>query len=175
MNKNMYYQNIQIINFTQMSDIEKLLVLEFRNHEQTSLWMYSSCISLKTHLDFIEQLKKSSNQRYFLFKQDDIYLGVGSLTRLNLTHKHGYLGIYKNPFLKNKGSEILKALEFIAFEELGLFTLHLEVMQSNQKAIAFYERHFYQLEGCLKEYIFRNGAFIDVLLYYKNKSVYNSQ
>ncbi|WP_041594875.1 UDP-4-amino-4,6-dideoxy-N-acetyl-beta-L-altrosamine N-acetyltransferase [Helicobacter cetorum] len=175
MRKNYCYENIQAIDFTNLDDKEKLLVLEFRNHENTSLWMYSAFVSLKTHLQFIKELKNMPNHRYFLFKEDETYLGVGSITRINLTHKHGYLGIYKNPFLKTKGGAILKALEFIAFEEFQLNSLHLEVMKTNLRAIAFYEKNHYELEGCLKEFMCRDKEFMDILLYYKNKKGYNSQ
>ncbi|MGN8440662.1 UDP-4-amino-4,6-dideoxy-N-acetyl-beta-L-altrosamine N-acetyltransferase [Helicobacter pylori] len=175
MKKNYSYKNIQAIDFTQLNDGEKLLVLEFRNHPNTALWMYSANISLKTHLQFIEDLKNSPSHRYFLFKEEGVYLGVGSITKINFFHKHGYLGIYKNPFLKNKGETILKALEFIAFEEFQLNSLHLEVMENNFKAIAFYEKNHYELEGRLKGFISKEKEFIDVLLYYKDKKGYNDQ
>ncbi|MFA4763631.1 UDP-4-amino-4,6-dideoxy-N-acetyl-beta-L-altrosamine N-acetyltransferase, partial [Helicobacter pylori] len=42
MKKNYSYKNIQAIDFTQLNDGEKLLVLEFRNHPNTALWMYSA-------------------------------------------------------------------------------------------------------------------------------------
>ncbi len=175
MKKKYCYENIQAVDFTRLNDEEKLLVLEFRNHPNTALWMYSANISLKTHLQFIEDLKTSPNHRYFLFKEEGVYLGVGSITKINLFHQHGYLGIYKNPFLKNKGGAILKALEFIAFEEFQLNSLHLEVMEDNFKAIAFYEKNHYELEGRLKGFISKDKGFIDVLLYYKDKKKYNGQ
>lgn len=77
--------------------------------------------------------------------------------------------------MKNGGETILKALERIAFEEFQLNSLQLEVMENNFKAIAFYEKNHYELEGRLKGFISSEKEFIDVLLYYKDKKGYNDR
>lgn len=48
-------------------------------------------------------------------------------------------------------------------------------MENNFKAIAFYEKNHYELEGRLKGFISKEKEFIDVLLYYKDKKGYNDQ
>ncbi|PAF47547.1 UDP-4-amino-4,6-dideoxy-N-acetyl-beta-L-altrosamine N-acetyltransferase [Helicobacter sp. 12S02634-8] len=159
--------DILALNFTHLSDMQSLEVLSFRNNPQTSRWMYAQTIFLDTHLQFITELKSNPNSHYWLFKKGQISLGVGSLTRINKTHRHGYLGLYKNPDLQNVGKEILASLEYIAFKEFALHTLHLEVMASNQKAINFYQKHQYHLEGRLIEFIYHNHTYEDALIYTK--------
>lgn len=167
---NFYIDNIYAIDFTLMpqDDIEQ--VFEFRNHKDISKWMYSEKISYKTHLNFINNLKENHNSYYWLFKENSDLLGVGSLTRFNLTHKHSYIGIYKNPFLKNVGDKILSSLEYIAFKEFRLKTLHLEVMESNKKAIKFYQKHSYIYEGKLFDFILKNNSYENVLIYGKRNA-----
>ncbi|PAF42838.1 UDP-4-amino-4,6-dideoxy-N-acetyl-beta-L-altrosamine N-acetyltransferase [Helicobacter sp. 11S02596-1] len=164
---NFYIEPIYALDFTQMDDDDHAKVLEFRNHPSTSFWMYSKNISLASHLRFIEDLKKTPTSHYWLFKKNQILLGVGSITRHNQTHHHAYLGIYKNPHLSNVGTEILSCLEHIGFEEFGLHSLHLEVMATNEKAIAFYQKHDYIREGKLLEFICQDGTYRDVFIYGK--------
>ncbi|WP_104706779.1 UDP-4-amino-4,6-dideoxy-N-acetyl-beta-L-altrosamine N-acetyltransferase [Helicobacter bizzozeronii] len=153
--------------FIHTSDAEKLQILAFRNHPATTAWMYNEHISLESHLHFIKHLRHNHNSAYYLFKQADKLLGVGSLTRIHPTHQHAFLGIYKNPDLERVGGRILDALEFIAFFKMGLHSLHLEVIATNTRAIAFYQNHAYQRAGFLRDFIYRQDNYHDVWLFSK--------
>ncbi len=196
MARNFLYDGVLGLDFCAMNKKDALKTLEMRNHRNVAQWMYSAQITQKAHFDFIKKLRKNSASSYWLFKYDSLLLGVGSLTRININHKHAYIGIYKNPELYkdvnldsncadsvdsgldsnsrqnlrqnlNAGKMILETLEKIAFYDFGLHSLHLEVMESNSKAIRFYERNGYKLEGKLKDFIKKDNAFIDVLIYGK--------
>ncbi|CCM73335.1 UDP-4-amino-4,6-dideoxy-N-acetyl-beta-L-altrosamine N-acetyltransferase [Helicobacter heilmannii] len=146
---------------------EKLQILAFRNHPSTTAWMYTQQISKEAHMHFIEQLQFSQNAAYYLFKQGQELLGVGSLTRIDFAHSHAFLGIYKNPSLERVGALILDGLEFIAFFKFGLHALHLEVMANNTRAIGFYERHAYRKGGFLRDFVQRQDNYYDVWLFSK--------
>ncbi|MCE3039498.1 UDP-4-amino-4,6-dideoxy-N-acetyl-beta-L-altrosamine N-acetyltransferase [Helicobacter anatolicus] len=162
------FNGVQAINFVDLKEKEIYKVLEFRNHPEICKWMYnSSILSLQAHLDFLESLKTTPSTCYWVFKKDEEFLGVGSLKRINIAHKNAYLGIYKNPEKKGVGDEILQFLEYIAFDSFGLHSLVLEVIASNKKAIACYERNKFVHTGTLKEYIFMNKKYQDVLIYGK--------
>lgn len=196
MARNFLYDGVLGLDFCAMNKKDALKTLEMRNHRNVAQWMYSAQITQKAHFDFIKKLRKNSASSYWLFKYDSLLLGVGSLTRININHKHAYIGIYKNLELYkdvnldsncadsvdsgldsnsrqnlrqnlNAGKMILETLEKIAFYDFGLHSLHLEVMESNSKAIRFYERNGYKLEGKLKDFIKKDNAFIDVLIYGK--------
>ncbi|PAF47190.1 UDP-4-amino-4,6-dideoxy-N-acetyl-beta-L-altrosamine N-acetyltransferase [Helicobacter sp. 12S02232-10] len=164
---NFYINNIYALDFTRMDHQDHLKVLDFRNHPDISKWMYSKNISLDSHLQFIDELKKNPTKHYWLFKKNQTLLGVGSITRINQTHRHAYLGIYKNPKLSKVGEEILKCLEYIGFKEFNLHALHLEVMETNQKAIYFYQKHNYIEEGKLLDFVCQNSTYLNVCLYAK--------
>ena len=194
MAKNFFYNEIYALDFTLMDKKDSLYVLQMRNHAQVAQYMYSSHISKQGHTDFIRGLKNNQKSAYWLLKKRGEILGVASLSRINLTHKNAYIGIYKNPFLDacgqtkvlakstctelsshssgdsvgaSVGAEILATLEHIAFSEFCLHSLHLEVLESNAKAIRFYEKNGYKYGGKLLDFIYRNEFYHNALLYSK--------
>lgn len=206
MAKNFFYNEIYALDFTLMDKKDSLYVLQMRNHAQVAQYMYSSHISKQGHTDFIKGLKNNQKSAYWLLKKRGEILGVASLSRINLTHKNAYIGIYKNPFLDacaqtkvlakstcteisshssgdsagdfsdtssdsfagiSVGAEILVTLEHIAFSEFCLHSLHLEVLESNAKAIRFYEKNGYKYGGKLVDFIYRNEFYHNALLYSK--------
>ncbi|TLD82274.1 UDP-4-amino-4,6-dideoxy-N-acetyl-beta-L-altrosamine N-acetyltransferase [Helicobacter sp. MIT 05-5293] len=165
---------LESIDFTALNEDDSAFVLSMRNHPQIAPWMYSNAVSKESHLQFIANLRDDKTKRYWLLKREGEIIGVGSLTRINLTHKHAYIGIYKNPFspLPHKGKQILDFLQYQAFDVLNLHTLHLEVLAINKQAITFYENMGYIKEGILNEFIHRDNRYYDVVLMYK-KSIRN--
>lgn len=160
--------------FTEVSDDEAAFIRSMRNHKSISQWMYAGHISQAMHSAFLEALKSDSTRRYFLVSDRGEYIGVGSLMRINLAHKHAFLGIYTNPFSTQhqKGARILAFLEAFAFDTLGLHSLHLEVLGHNARAIRFYENHGFKREGILHEFIANkdsaeSSAYYDVVLMQK--------
>ncbi|GAD19352.1 UDP-4-amino-4,6-dideoxy-N-acetyl-beta-L-altrosamine N-acetyltransferase [Helicobacter fennelliae] len=170
MPKNFLYDDIYALDFCLMDTRDVRSVWEMRNDALVSHWMYSQHISFESHIEFIQSLNHDPKRIYWLFKQGVHLLGVGSLSRIDIIHKHAYIGIYKNPkdsLIHNKGTLILQTLEKIAHQEFGLHSLHLEVLDSNARAIRFYKRNGYCKEGVLKDFIKKDNAFVDTLIYGK--------
>lgn len=152
--------------FTQCDKELLLEILRIRNDPQVAQWMYSQNISQNAHFGFVGGLLKEQSERYFVILKDEQIYGVGSLTRLHITHKHGHLGIYTNKSLKvpNKGKQILKIIEHIAFVEFGLHSIFLEVMSENVRALKFYEKYGYEECGFLRDYVYRDSHYCDVVV-----------
>ena len=189
MAKNFLHNDIYALDFTLMDKNDSLYVLQMRNSPQVAQFMYSSHITKDGHFDFIKGLKGNPKTAYWLLKSNGKILGVASLSRINLAHKNAYLGIYKNPFLDSNqmqnspytpleitksspaksstGRQILDTLEYIAFSEFCLHSLHLEVLESNTKAITFYEKNGYKYGGKLVDFIYRNECYHTALIYSK--------
>lgn len=161
------------LSFNELTQEESHIVLSMRNHEQVARWMYATHITPSSHHTFLQELKNDHSKRYWLFKYNGEYIGVGSLTRINLTHKHAFIGIYTNPFCtqSNKGKRILTFLESFATQNLALHTLHLEVLSHNERALRFYEKCNYIREGVLRDFILCKESpqrrYYDVILMYK--------
>lgn len=125
---------IEIINFTQLSYDEQLLVLSWRNTTKVRQNMHTNReIPLEEHLSFLESLKTNDNAFYFIVKKNDEYIGVIYL-------QENYLGIYSNPLKKGVGDMLLQEIIDFAFKTRQLDFLKAEVYTRNHQAINLYER-----------------------------------
>ena len=144
------------------------MVLRWRNHEAIRKWMYSdTIISMQEHTDFLSNLLEDNKNFYWVVENEEgISLGTISLNKTDFKHKHAYLGIYSNPYneIKNKGHLLIQCIENLAFKIAGLHTLKLEVIDTNQKAINFYKKSGFSEEGRLKEFVFKDGQWHDVIV-----------
>ena len=166
--KNFNVGNIKIKNFLNLSIEEKKMVLGWRNHESIRKWMYSdTIISIKEHADFLSNLIRDENNFYWVAENEEgFFLGTISLNKIDFNNKHAYIGIYVNPYneIKNKGHLLIQCIKKLAFEIAGLHTLKLEVIANNQKAINFYKESGFNEEGRLKEFVFKDRQWHDVIV-----------
>ena len=126
-------------NFIQLNYDEKLMILEWRNHSETSKFMINKKVDLEEHLNFINSLKENKTKLYFLV--DDI--GVIDFT--NITDKKADIGLYKNPNKQKVGSVLMKHIVDYGFNVLGLEKLVLYVYEDNQKAINLYKKFNFKI------------------------------
>jgi putative acetyltransferase len=95
---------------------------------------------------------------------DDRIVGAAGLERLPGRRNHaGYLGmgVHDDHVGRGIGTTLLRALLDTADNWLGLKRIELAVFVDNAPAIALYKRHQFEVEGTLRAYAFRNGAFVD--------------
>ena len=158
----------ETINFLKLSSDEREMVLNWRNHEDIRKWMYSyDIISLNEHINFIDNLVEDATNFYWVVKnKDGFYLGTIYLNKTDFKNRHAYIGIYSNPYnkIKNKGILMIQCIKKLAFEIAGLHTLKLEVIDNNQKAINFYTKSGFTEEGRLKEFVFNDEQWHDVII-----------
>jgi UDP-4-amino-4,6-dideoxy-N-acetyl-beta-L-altrosamine N-acetyltransferase len=125
---------VKLTKFQDLSIEEKKEVLNWRNHPEIRKWMYNKEeISLKNHLEFIENLKEKPNK---------IYLKAGNLGVINFEIKNDLaeLGIHKNPKKEKVGKKLLEIAINYAFKELKVKKITLFVFEDNQKAINLYKK-----------------------------------
>ena len=126
-------------NFIQLDYDEKLMILEWRNHSETSKFMINKKVELKEHLNFINSLKENKTKLYFLV--DDI----GVVDFINITDKKADIGLYKNPNKQKVGSVLMKHIIDYGFNVLKLEKLILYVYKNNQKAINLYKKFNFKI------------------------------
>ena len=97
-------------------------------------------------------------------KKDGKYIGVICLNRVDFINKNAYLGIYTNPELSGVGGLIMECLQKLAFDVAHLHTLKAEVIETNEWAIDFYKKSGFSEEGRLKEFVFKNGKWLGVIV-----------
>jgi len=129
---------MELINFVNLDDKEKRMVLDFRNHSDIRRWMYNkNKISLQEHLEFIESLKSDKNRLYFLVKDKENIIGVIDYKLIN---NYAQVGLYKNPSLKGVGKLLMNTLLQYGFETLHLKKMVLFVFANNNVAINLYKK-----------------------------------
>ncbi|MCT7444650.1 UDP-4-amino-4,6-dideoxy-N-acetyl-beta-L-altrosamine N-acetyltransferase [Aliarcobacter cryaerophilus] len=141
-------KEIKLINFTDLSNDEKKIILEWRNNPNIKKWMYTQDdINLENHLNFIDSLKNSKEKLYFLVKKEDENIGVIYFT--NLTKKEVYFGLYANPTIKILGvGRILEKLSIdFAFNSLNVSKLKLEVFEDNIQVINLHRKYNFKKIG----------------------------
>ena len=163
---NIVIGNIILKNFIRLSSKEKMLILKWRNDWRVRKWCYTEhIITKKEHKEFIKKLKNDEKNFYWVVKsREGSYLGVVSLNKLDTLHKHAYLGIYSNPKFKGVGKILMRALKELAFKIAKLHTLKLEVIETNRHAIEFYKKQGFKEEGKLKEFVYKNNKWLDVII-----------
>lgn len=160
--------NLLLINFINLSDIEREKVRLWRNNEIIMKWMYQDhLISFEEHSIFINKLISDNNNFYWMIKKNTVdYIGVISLNKIDFRNKNAYFGIYSNPDskLSGVGGLLIECLKKLAFKIANLHTLKLEVIESNKRAIDFYKKSGFIEEGRLKEFVFKDGNWQDVIV-----------
>ena len=97
---------------------------------------------------------------------DGELIGRCGVTRLDWKNRLGELGVALAPGCRGKGfgTDAIAVLTSFCFRELGLHKLKVSVFAFNQAAIRCYERNGFQTEGILKNELYRDGAWRDVVV-----------
>ena len=91
---------LELINFTDLTDEQILMVLRWRNDERIAKFMKNKSVSEQEHRNFISNLKNDETKRYFLVKEDSDYISV--IDFVDIAADSCEFGIYANPELKGK-------------------------------------------------------------------------
>ena len=134
-------KEIKLINFTDLSNDEKKIILEWRNRLDIQKMMYTqSDIPLEKHLEFIDSLRVITDKLYFLVKKDNINIGVIYFTQIK-QNESLHMGVYTNPNLKGYGKILLETIINFSFEILKVVKIYSEVYFENEKAYLLYKSY----------------------------------
>ena len=141
--KNFALKGFTLINFPQAPPHLYLFVHRMRNHPSVATVSFRSYIPLKEHLLFKERLRNNDTTAYWVVKKENTIWGVISL---QLSGKKAKAGLYKNPFLPQRGvgKKLLKLIGDIA-RICGVQELELEVKRDNRKALNLYRREGFKV------------------------------
>nr|WP_160146465.1 GNAT family protein [Pseudomonas sp. ALS1131] len=93
-------------------------------------------------------------------------LGYVQLANMQVLHGTAELGICLAPAAQGKGAghEALELLAHYARQVFNLRKITLHVLADNQRAVAFYRRIDFVEVGCLREHVYIEGRYRDVLI-----------
>lgn len=165
--KDYLFGALQVIDFVNLSCDEREIVRRLRNHDDVRKWMYNEDpISEEEHGGFIESLKKDEKNYYWLVREWDNHLGVFSFNRVDFRNRRTFYGMYVNPFSKKRGigSKIISCAKIICKDVFQMHSLRLEVFEENERAISFYLQHGLEIEGKMREFVFRDHKWKNVVI-----------
>jgi diamine N-acetyltransferase len=106
-----------------------------------------------------------SREDYAIVEQTDGHIGNCGLMGIDRERRKAELWIYLAEAKgRGYGSAALNLLLRRAFVELELNRVHLRVVSSNERAVAFYQRAGFSLEGCARADTIHDGTPTDSIL-----------
>lgn len=103
-----------------------------------------------------------------VLRDADRAIGTIDLHEIDWTSRRASLGIMVGKADcrgKGYGSEAIRLMLGYGFETLNLHRIQLDVFEFNEAGIRCYERIGFVKEGVLREHLFREGRYHDVLRY----------
>ena len=134
---------LELINFTDLTDEQILMILRWRNDERVAKFMKNKSVSEQEHRNFISNLKNDETKRYFLVKDSKDYIGV--IDFVDIAADSCEFGIYANPELK--GKILMQTIVEYAAKTLKVGELKSCVYNENEKAIALYRKFGLEIYG----------------------------
>lgn len=127
------------INFVCLTDEEKQMVLDWRNHEKVRCMMLNKdVISLENHLAFIENLNTRDDCYYWLVK-DPTGCNVGVLDVIHVDYEEdqGEIGFYIDPDQSGKGFMFMIECLFFVYKQIQLGNNIVTVNINNREILLF--------------------------------------
>lgn len=136
-------------------------------HPEISKWIFIDLpVSYTKTQEWCESVGSRSNRVDFCFEADGVPAGFAGLVNIDI--KSGvaelYIFLHPNYFSKGLGSEFLKQLLSYGVFELNLRKVSLFVTADNEKAISYYEKNGFEVEGLLRKQVWFRGAYRDRMI-----------
>ncbi len=152
-----------------MLEEDAQFIVDMRNNPKilNSLFSYKM-ITVQEHLNWYKNNLNNDNRIDLIIcrKEDDKRIGTVNLANINYKNQKAEFGIMIAESFWNKDYAYESSNRFInySFNQFNLNKIYLEVLKENDAAINLYEKLGFREEGILREDIFKNGKFKDVLI-----------
>lgn len=146
------------------------MAVRWRNSPQVvENFIYRRPISCADHLDWLENkvFKGLVHQFIVCMNEDDTPLGSVYLQHFEEEHKRAEEGIYlgeAQAYGKGIGTEAAKLALSYAFGKLGMHKIMARVLAKNKASMRMHEKAGYVQEAYLKDELFLDGKYEDLIL-----------
>lgn len=151
------------------SDVDALY--QYRNDADVVRWLggFSTGYSRADLQAWVETHRTRKDEALYVIADAATDRCLGHIGLYNIDHRCGtaelaiLIGSSEHRG-KGLGKQATAALIGYGFNELNLHRISLEVLETNTRAIALYQRLGFQTEGRLREAVFRSGRHLNLLL-----------
>lgn len=95
------------------------------------------------------------------------YIGNISLTSINWVNRNAEFSIFigdKREWSKGYAYDAMRQILAYGFTQMGLQRIYLHVLEDNTKAIDLYAKAGFSKEGVLRQHVFRNGGYKNIVM-----------
>ncbi len=112
---------------------------------------------------FIEGSVSETAVHYAVADEEDTYLGTISLEEIDRENGHALYAVAMRAAAQGTGAAMsaTRQLLHIAFSEMGLERVYLNVLSDNIRAKRFYEKAGFKHEGCFRRHLKLRGEWRD--------------
>ena len=139
-------------------------------NENRNFFISRQILSRKDQQRWFENYRKKDNDFTYIFKKADKRLGVGSIYNINNNKRNANIGrfvIDKTFQNQGYGKILLRKIEQIGFDKMGMETLNLEVLSDNISAIKLYKQ-----AGFIKQKdTIRSGKKVTIMIKHENSPI----
>lgn len=146
-------------------DLEQ--IRKWRMQPEVTKYMYTDpVITSEQQAKWYEKIKKDPSVKYWIINVNSIDIGVLNLTNIDYQNSHCSWGYYiADDRFKGKG--LAKIIEVNVYEYvfylLKMNKLWCEVLEFNSKVVSLHQKFGSEIEGTLREHVFKNGKYFDVI------------
>ena len=116
----------------------------------------------------------TQNRHWAICNDEDEYLGTISLKQIDRKNGNAEYAMVMRKCALGTGASQYGAEEIlrIAFEEMGLNRVYLNVLEDNVRANNFYEKFGFVFEGIFREHLYVNGEYRNLKWFALTKTDY---
>lgn len=153
--------------FRKIIESDLQMIMEWRTLPEVTSYMYTDFKpDIKKQREWFEKISNDSTVKYWIVNVDGEDVGVVNLFDIDTHHSRCNWGFYlASANFRGKGigkSVELSILNYV-FEQLKLNKFCCEVFTSNPNVIKMHEKNGSIVEGTLKQHMFKNGQFHDIV------------
>ncbi|MBS4538444.1 GNAT family N-acetyltransferase [Clostridium sp. D2Q-11] len=125
--------------------------------------------SLEDTEDFYNKIKNTNNSKTYIIEEKikKTPLGITSLTNIDFFNRNAEFIIdigEKNYWGKGYATEVVTVMLDYTFKELNLHRIYLKVFSFNKRAIRLYEKFGFKHEGKMREALYREGKWHNIII-----------
>ena len=156
----------------------------YRNEDAERAWQFITDPEIKTYLTtrvpfpetfederkWVERQTAYRDDSTYNFAietlEDSLYIGSCGINELNWSSSFAVVGIMigdRDYWDRGYGGDAMHVLIRFCFEQMNLNKVSLNVYSLNPRAIRCYEKLGFKKEGVLRQELYRNGAYHDVI------------